>query len=134
MSGEKFKVNVYMLGGVHEFFPVNTWVCSESEVSDCVRNVLAGRSGNGIARIEVVLDQAHPANCVGQSPLEYSASLPPPPLPPACPICGCRESVPPLPGTSGRRCVKCCDIRDDKPDPGDGRWGIDFLDDNDSDS
>ncbi len=26
----------------------------------------------------------------------------------ACPICGGTEHVDPLPGTVGRRCVKCC--------------------------
>lgn len=29
-------------------------------------------------------------------------------LPGACPICGGIESLPPLPGTNGRRCMKCC--------------------------
>jgi DNA repair exonuclease SbcCD ATPase subunit len=27
-----------------------------------------------------------------------------------CPICGASEFVDPLPGTTGRRCVKCCDV------------------------
>ncbi len=28
-----------------------------------------------------------------------------------CPNCGGTEHVDPLPGTVGRRCVKCCDVR-----------------------
>jgi hypothetical protein len=28
----------------------------------------------------------------------------------SCPICGCTESADPLPGTNGRRCVRCCSV------------------------
>jgi hypothetical protein len=29
-----------------------------------------------------------------------------------CPICGGTEHVDPLPGTVGRRCVKCCNVKE----------------------
>lgn len=34
-----------------------------------------------------------------------------------CPICGGTEHVDPLPGTVGRRCIKCCDVGNSRPVP-----------------
>ncbi len=70
----RYMVNAYLLpdgtpfGRVQDQFPVNTWRCPDVEaVTDTVRKLLANPRA-GAARVEVVIDPAHPAWAAGQNP------------------------------------------------------------------
>ena len=55
------------LSNISDRFPVNSYVGDADQVLECLRKLFANEQA-GIARVEVVIDQEHPANMIGRSP------------------------------------------------------------------